>query len=117
MPCNTSTTDSYQLGAAPCSLNLGVTIGYGQNAESTVRVNSTTIGSFTRSFNTVLPNVQVGDELSIVTTVLDITPGNDVTSVTVTLDGGASPKTWWMECDTPGQVSTLYNTTIMFFKP
>lgn len=114
MPCNTSVTEAYRLSLSPSSINLAVTIGFGQNATSVVSINGIPVGNFVRSFKTVLNNVNAGDELTITTTVLDITPGNDKTSVQVDLNGGVAPASYLMSCDTPNQLTTAYDTTVFF---
>jgi len=109
----------YNVDSAGAMLTLQVFVGYGQNANSFVHLNGQMIagpgpgGSYTRSFAATLTNVKPGDTLTISTTVYDINPATDMTSVNVSINGNAMPG---MQCEAPKSGSVPYYAYISFNK-
>lgn len=89
----TTIVDFYQVDQSDQPVVLNVIIGYAQNAVTTVKINSLNMGDYERSFNLVLGNNKelVNKELFCFTTVHDINPDTNKTSVSVTLTGGVQP--------------------------
>ena len=115
--CNTVLNDTYSLSGDDALITLEVSIGYAQNANSFVHLNGQMIpgqgpaGAYTGSFVASLPNVKAGDTLTVSTTVYDINPSTDMTSVDVGINGQQYPG---LQCEAPNSGSMPYYIYISF---
>lgn len=104
-------------------ITLKIEIGYGQNAASIVYLDGKRIegplneGAFERSFEVNLGKIRSGQKLTVSTTVLDIMPETDKTSVTVSLLGGKSDIEFpVLTFDAQEFITIPYYIRILFYK-
>lgn len=117
---NTLLNDQYEVSLT--DITLKVDIGYGQHATSIVSIDGQLIpgpgphGVFVRSFQTNLGILTTGQKLTISTTVYDIRPETNMTSVAVSLTGGMQNSDYpTMQCNAGNDGSVPYYTRILFF--
>ena len=88
--------DIYRLRESDDIVKLTLTIGFGQEGSTTVKLNNKIVGTFDESFSLDLGsnNKLHTKELRITCLVQDVQPDRDIVSAHAVLTGGAQLKDW-----------------------